>query len=65
MAKSAIATGLGQKSVSGRLNKVIRQLLADGYIEFTIPEKLTSRLQQYRLTDKGRNSLEKSQKPKR
>jgi len=56
MAKSVISSGLGQKSVSGQLNKVIRQLPADEYIEFTIPEKPFSRLQQYRLTAKKRQA---------
>ena len=54
MAKSDLVRGLGQKAVSGQLNKVIRALLSDGAIEYTIPEKPNSRLQQYRLTDKGR-----------
>ena len=53
MTKSDIVRGLGQKAVSGQLNKVIRALLSDGAIEYTIPEKPNSRLQQYRLTDKG------------
>ena len=53
MTKSDIVKGLGQKAVSGQLNKVIRALLSDGAIEYTIPEKPNSRLQQYRLTDKG------------
>ena len=53
MTKSDIVRGLGQKAVSGQLNKVIRALLSDGVVEYTIPEKPNSRLQQYRLTDKG------------
>ena len=53
MTKSDIVKGLEQKAVSGQLNKVIRALLSDGAIEYTIPEKPNSRLQQYRLTDKG------------
>ena len=53
MTKSDIVKGLGQKAVSGQLNKVIRALLSDRAIEYTIPEKPNSRLQQYRLTDKG------------
>lgn len=48
MGKSEISTALGQK-ISGQLNKVIRALLAEGLIEPTLPDKLNSRLQQYRL----------------
>ena len=59
MAKSALSTGLGQKEVSGQLNKVIRLLLANKTIEYTIPEKPNSRLQKYRLTVKGKELLEK------
>jgi ATP-dependent DNA helicase RecG len=53
LAKSAFSSGLGQKTVSGQLNKVIRILLEGGYIEYTIPEKPNSRLQKYRLTTSG------------
>lgn len=59
MAKSALSDKLGQKEVSGQLNKVIRLLLANKTIEFTIPEKPKSRLQKYRLTAKGKEFLEK------
>lgn len=51
--KSKISTQLGQKEVSGQLNKVVRQLLEDELIAYTIPEKPRSRLQKYRLTDLG------------
>ena len=53
MSKADLSKGLGQKTISGPLNKVIRLLLADGSIGYTIPEKPRSRLQMYRLTDKG------------
>ena len=57
ISKSAISKKLGQKTVTGRLNRVIRQLLADEYIEYTVPEKPKSRIQQYRLTEKGKEKL--------
>lgn len=49
MSKAALARSLGQRKVSGQLNKVIRLLVADGTIERTMPEKPQSRLQRYRL----------------
>lgn len=59
LSKSALSTGLGQKEVSGQLNKVIRLLLANEAIEYTIPEKPKSRLQKYQLAQKGKNLLGK------
>lgn len=50
MGKRGISAALGQKEVSGQLNKVIRALLANGLIEPNMPDKMNSRLQQYRLT---------------
>jgi ATP-dependent DNA helicase RecG len=61
LSKSDISKGLGQKSVSGQLNKVIRRLLLDGYIEYTIPGKPVSRLQQYRITTNGKRLLADSE----
>ena len=55
--KSELSSRLGQKRVSGQLNKVIRALMAEGHIRFTIPEKPRSRLQKYGLTDQGRAAL--------
>jgi DNA-binding PadR family transcriptional regulator len=45
---------LGQKQASGQLHIAVRRLLADELIKMTIPDKPKSRLQRYRLTDKGR-----------
>lgn len=57
LSKADLSRGLGQKTVSGQLNKVIRRLLAEGSIGYTIPEKPRSRLQMYRLTDKGQAAV--------
>lgn len=38
--------------------RYLRPALADGLIEMTIPDKPNSRLQRYRLTDKGRQWLQ-------
>jgi ATP-dependent DNA helicase RecG len=58
MAKAELASRLGQKEVSGQLNKVVRLLLDDRAIEYTVPDKPQSRLQKYRLTEKGRAAME-------
>jgi ATP-dependent DNA helicase RecG len=55
--KVGISTALGQKEISGQLNHVIRNLIDDELIDRTIPDKPQSRLQKYRLTDKGRAVL--------
>ena len=60
MSKADISRNLGQKMVSGQLNKVIRLLVAEGIIRRTIPDKPGSRLQKYYLTEKGRTAFEES-----
>ena len=49
------ALGLGRKS--GVLKRVLRELLAGELIALTIPERRTSRLQKYRITQRGAQRL--------
>ncbi len=52
--KSVIAENIGHATVSGELNKQVRNLIKSGLIVYTIPEKINSRNQKYRLTAKGK-----------
>ena len=54
LSKAQLSSRLGHKEISGQLNKVMRLLLAEDNIEYTLPDKPSSRLQKYRLTGKGR-----------
>jgi ATP-dependent DNA helicase RecG len=47
---------LGQEDVSGQLNRVIRVLLAQGLVEYTMPDKPNSRLQTPLPTPTPQNS---------
>ena len=52
--KARIAQAVGKKKSDGQLHTAVRNLLTQGLIEYTLPEKPASRLQEYRLTDQGR-----------
>lgn len=56
--RSEIAKALGHDRVSGAINRAIKELLAKQFIEYTLPDKPNSRLQKYRLTDKGRKAMQ-------
>jgi ATP-dependent DNA helicase RecG len=54
LSSQEIALLLDLESKSGALKRTLKQLLARKLIEYTIPEKPSSRLQKYRRTEKGR-----------
>jgi ATP-dependent DNA helicase RecG len=65
LSKAELSASLGHKEISGQLNKIIREQLQNKIIEYTIPDKPQSRLQKYRLTDKGQRILAKVQGDKK
>ena len=58
LSASELAVVLGLETKTGAFKRSIKDLLERGLIEYTIPEKPQSRLQKYRLTEKGRRALE-------
>ena len=52
--RKEIADRIGMPSRSGYLSRLLSELVEDGLIERTIPEKPNSSQQRYRLTEKGR-----------
>jgi predicted HTH transcriptional regulator len=58
LSNADILDAFGLKSRRRLRDTYIDPALADGLVERTIPEKPTSRLQKYRLTEKGRRLLE-------
>jgi ATP-dependent DNA helicase RecG len=61
LGNSEILGNLGLSDRTHLRERYIDPALADGLVERTIPEKPTSRLQKYRLTEKGRAVLEELQ----
>lgn len=57
LSKSEISSRLGQEQVSGQLHAVMRTLIQEGLVAYTIPERRNSRLQRYVLTPVGRSEL--------
>jgi Fic family protein len=57
MSREALQAAMGLSDRKSFRERYLKPALADGLIEMTFPDKPNSRLQQYRLTDKGRRWL--------
>lgn len=57
LSKGELARIVDHTEISGRLKKLIKILMLDQMIEWTIPDKPRSRLQKYRITDNGKAHL--------
>ena len=57
MGREALQAVLGLSDRKSFRERCIKPALVEGLIEKTIPDKPNSRLQKYRLTDKGRQWL--------
>lgn len=58
MAREALQSALGLQDRKSFRERYLKPALAGGLIEMTIPDRPNSRLQKYRLTDKGRRWLQ-------
>jgi len=58
LSAAEIATLLGLETKTGALKRTIKELLLLELIAYTLPDKPTSRLQKYRITQGGKNVLE-------
>lgn len=58
--RAEIAKLLDHGKVSGAINRAVKELLKKKLIEYTLPEKPNSRLQKYRLTEKGKQLVKKT-----
>ena len=57
MSRAALQAALGLSDRKSFRERYLQPALADGLIAMTIPDKPNSRLQRYRLTDKGQLHL--------
>jgi hypothetical protein len=58
LSSSEIAAALGHRQLSGNLRKALPRLRRAGLLAFTVPDHPKSRMQKYRLTDKGRQWID-------
>lgn len=58
LSKKDIALKLGKSRPTRYLNDLMQRLLRNDVVEYTIPDKPNSRLQKYRMTQKGKHVLD-------
>nr|WP_208597679.1 hypothetical protein [Desulfogranum mediterraneum] len=58
LSKSEIARARGKNKPTRYLNELMKKMVVKGYVAYTIPEKPTSRLQKYRITEQGKALLQ-------
>lgn len=63
MSREALQAVLALQDRKSFRERYLKPALADGVIEMSLPGKPNSRLQQYRLTDKGRQWLQQRKEP--
>ena len=54
LSSAEIAVALGHKQLSGNVRKALPRLREAGFLEYTVPDSHNSRMQKYRLTEKGK-----------
>ena len=59
MTRETLQAALDLRDRKSFRTRYLQPALSEGLIEMTIPDKPNSRLQRYRLTDKGRQWLER------
>ena len=57
LSRQDISIALGQKKISGQLNKIIQKLIADRLIKRTISDKPNHLAQKFQLTERGQAFL--------
>jgi ATP-dependent DNA helicase RecG len=57
LSKAQVAESVGKRRVDGQLNAAVRDMIRQGLVEYTLPDKPNSRLQKYRLTSAGQEAL--------
>jgi predicted HTH transcriptional regulator len=58
LSRNKISKKLGQKTISGQLNKVLLKLIENKLIEYTIPDNPTHPAQKFRLSERGKTFLQ-------